>query len=397
MMSSWFIIFCCLTTLVQCADPLDCSNKNGGFVDDIQTGSFVVNANYNVQGHQKDAASNYWQTSTTNFQQEPSYSVYKNPSVTNAGSFGYQNNGNVNEINRIYDQPHFQYNYVADQVKEPSTVSNNIVFPSNDVIDQGNAWSGLERGVTLRDSNKPSVRELEQVIKKLIQGSTRVHQVVKVPAMYEIHLHADRDSAASRDTPQAPQPHSWESNNESQNRWRNVDEHANQQQATKYWSNDFQPSPTGISEIPSPVLEAESFKHLPSPPYKYSWPSKNSVSNQTNIISSFNVPISPGSTIVKLTNYQPTSSNYLKKTQLIKTRDVTPSLSLYYAKKRQMEKEKAQYKTSHRRTTVSNVNAKKPSQKLYKKQDTVRYTSPPLLNYMIYVKEKPENRRIIYV
>lgn len=224
-------------------------------------------------------------------------------------------------------------------------------------------WTLQERNDNFQaeDVNKPSVAELQKMISKILKGATKVHQVVKVPAVYEIHLQEE----------EKPSSNSWNSLLPTQTWTKPVKQqnkphfYRNGRHSTKTWNlppkiRYFEKPPTRYGKYPYPrpftttkTWKSPGINAIPLDTWKFP---------HLSYSSSVNVPITPGSTAVSFLDYKGESYPGV-------------DLSLYYAKKRELENE------NHRRSAKGETRRRVRQERLFS-------GLPPGINYVIHVREK---------
>ncbi|KAL1506017.1 hypothetical protein ABEB36_005454 [Hypothenemus hampei] len=228
------------------------------------------------------------------------------------------------------------------------------------------------------DNQKPSVLDLQNIISKIIKGATKVHQVVKVPAIYEIHLQEEENKAPypqngnSWNNFRVPLPGSgWKQRPKQSNFYpskpfrgsRQVTKTWNLPSKIKYFEKKMPSSNFGKYSYPKPFTSSKKSVNLNK--WNYSRPSYGSVS----------VPMIPGSTAVSFLDHNsatPASFNTYNEPGV-------PDLSLYYAKKKELENSNG-YRRSWKEIGGANIESKRNNGFL------------PFvgLNYIIHVREKIE-------
>lgn len=217
----------------------------------------------------------------------------------------------------------------------------------------------------VNDIHKPSVADLQEMISKILKGATKVHQVVKVPAVYEIHLQEEEKPSSSSWNSLLQTPvNTWNkppSQPSVKQRKPHSYPHRNGRHSTKTWNLPSKiqyfekPSRYGKYSYPRPFTTTKTWKSAPQsinaiPLDTWKFPYSNSV----------NVPITPGSTAVSFLKGHP-----------------GVDLSLYYAKKKELENEG----NLHRRSAKGETRRRVRQERLFP-------GLPPGINYVIHVREK---------
>lgn len=301
-----------------------------------QSDSFVVSANYGVQSSVN---------STNSVQDEllPTPSSWKAMNHQSAHPQIFVNS--APEV--VYGNPSKNWSLI------PEDRNDNVqAAPSHDV----------------NDIHKPSVADLQQMISKILKGATKVHQVVKVPAVYEIHLQ-EQEKPSSSNSLQTP-VNTWNkppSQPSVKQRKPHFYPHRNGRHSTKTWNlpskiHYFEkPSRHGKYSYPRPFTTTKTWKSAPQ--------SINAIPLDTwkfPYSSSVNVPITPGSTAVSFLDYSVRGHPGV-------------DLSLYYAKKKELENQGVG--NLHRRSAKGETRRRVRQERLFP-------GLPPGINYVIHVREK---------
>ncbi|KAH1021219.1 hypothetical protein HUJ04_010758 [Dendroctonus ponderosae] len=241
---------------------------------------------------------------------------------------------------------------------------------------------GYKVNEILHDPNKPSVNELQELISKLIQGSTKVHQVVKVPAVYELHLQS-HESPKSASWPH-PEVSSWN--------WKQLPMTTPKQTSWEYYKaahpikkfNSWNPKGSRhvikTWNLPKKLNYFEKSPEATHGEYAHPRPfwkgprsrDPNEHVGQTSY-GSVSVPITPGSTAVSFLHYQ-SPGKYQGQAGY-------PDISLYYSKKREIGQQ-------YRRNDKQGPQGESWRHNNYLRESGRMKNFFEGLNYIVHVREK---------
>lgn len=301
-----------------------------------ETSSFVVSANYDVQSEKQNnrqTPQEQMGDTTTKAWHEllptvSSWHLPKNPEI-------YVNNA-PKQTPRGLGQVAFS------PVKDRPYEKEDIIYGSSNSFDR--AFKGLNQRIDTLPGYTPSVNELQELISRLIQRTTKVHQVVKVPAIYELHLQSH----------ESPKSSSW-----------NWNKAVNPVKKLTSWN------PRGSRHVTKTWNLPKKINYFPEENYgKYAYPRPFSHAprfrnpNAKTLYGSVSVPITPGSTAVSFLDDQ-APGNFQRLAGV-------PDLSLYYAKKKEIEQQ-------NRRNDKARL-----------KEESWKKMRPFFagLNYIVHVREK---------
>lgn len=324
-----------------------------------QSDSFVVSANYGVQSSRALNSTNSIQGDVIEDEILPTPSSWKAINHQSAHPQIFVNS--APEV--IYGNPSKNWTLIPAAAGSQDRNDNFRAAPSYDRVN---------------DIHKPSVADLQQMISKILKGATKVHQVVKVPAVYEIHLQEEEKPSSS----------SWNNLQTSLNTWNkpisfsqpvkqrkpsHFHSHRNGRHSTKTWNlpskiQYFEKPPTryGKYPYPRPFTTTKTWKS-PGPQSVNAIPLDTWKFPQVSYSSSVNVPMTLASTAVSFLDYS------------VRGEHQRPGvdLSLYYAKKKELENEGIVHRRSAKGETRRRV-----------RQERLFPGLPPGINYVIHVREK---------
>ncbi|XP_030761329.1 uncharacterized protein LOC115886367 [Sitophilus oryzae] len=473
----------CLLIIFHCSLTVDGSNDTTSYTDSDESNSFIVSANYGIESQDSKSPYPEYQDNSHNYSQYDHYysdqeqyetlpsashwhgipqnynirsdSSYENQPETTTSESPYQTSKNTyytESFNTDDVMMPVDYNsYSSTPINhEKSFVSSenkpdDVVHGSSNIQHQKIWPKSFEE--SYEDSHKPSITELESIIKKLITSSTKLHQVVKVPAVYEIHLKGEEENPASQSNyhelvqnSETSQVHFPSTSHQDELNYGYVSEKTNtkiplnsvstqillpqawkstqllkrpkilkvpskyirgNRQTIKPWASNYD---NGLTEIPSPVLG----KYPYYKPYFFNqWRANNIPKSSWSIKTPLNSYVSPSySGKINLPIVPASTSVSLLSSLKHHSPDIKPDLSLYYAKKNELQNQglgvkPSWYSNSYRRNGfrqnfLKNQKGLKGTKK-HRRSDSGFPLPINNLNYLIHVREKPEHKKFIPV